>query len=490
MKDVLMLYCRLIEVNGKIVLNKTRDDLMRLLAAAPDPAQVVILRKSSQDGTVAPLNNASKEVSALRSELEVIKERAEEAQKAKEGLRSDNIRLTHRISYLEEQVSDLLSHKSTEDIRVVTPSPVISTVKSNQNVTNINITTQNPHHGTPSVNSDMRNFQKNSHSNTYVASESKESSLPVRSRSSLSNVSNVHIPAPIQNGDYHCHKNQYRHKHRSSRNGFQYPPNGQVLDNSDKITYRKHNHQHSDYNSETNLAQMSRYNKKKHETHRYSSEFAKTNSEKEYSGDIMDQSYKKATKIVHELTRNRDTSLKSTSVLDFRSEIHIGPKYSDSKSVEDLDVVDSGENIGRSYKNYHDSRSVKSLDFDSDCNSVTTSCRGNTQKIVDYTSEPTNDNRKLSSYPNYYDNNAKPRPTPPKKPVRLSLHKTHSLQSVDTNSDSQSKGERKSLKRTYKGQIPVNNIKFNEQFSDMNGHKIMWNGRNGMENNLENNTWC
>lgn len=35
----------------------------------------------------------------------MVKEQAEEAQKAKDGLRADNVRLTHRISYLEEQVS-------------------------------------------------------------------------------------------------------------------------------------------------------------------------------------------------------------------------------------------------------------------------------------------------------------------------------------------------------------------------------------------------
>lgn len=100
---------RLIEVNGKIVLNKTREDLTRLLAAAPDPAQIVLLRKVpsplDNDTSVSPVSStASEEVAALRSELGVVRERAEETQKAKDGLISDNIRLTHRISYLEEQV--------------------------------------------------------------------------------------------------------------------------------------------------------------------------------------------------------------------------------------------------------------------------------------------------------------------------------------------------------------------------------------------------
>lgn len=106
----LLCFCyRLLEVNGKIVLTKSRDDLIRLLSAAPDPAQIVVLRKKSHVNTLDVSNeandsNAINEVAALRSELSVVKEQAEEAQKAKDGLRADNVRLTHRISYLEEQV--------------------------------------------------------------------------------------------------------------------------------------------------------------------------------------------------------------------------------------------------------------------------------------------------------------------------------------------------------------------------------------------------
>lgn len=99
-------------MNGKIVLTKSKDDLTRLLSAAPDPAQMVVLRKKNQKDNKADTpshhqingNNAVNEVAALRNELDVVREQAEEAQKAKDGLRADNMRLTHRISYLEEQV--------------------------------------------------------------------------------------------------------------------------------------------------------------------------------------------------------------------------------------------------------------------------------------------------------------------------------------------------------------------------------------------------
>ncbi|XP_063973612.1 uncharacterized protein Sprt isoform X2 [Diachasmimorpha longicaudata] len=74
---------RILEVNGKLVVGSSRSDLARLLAVAPDAAQIVVLRKSESLGV-------------LRT------------------LRTENLRLTHRIGYLEEQVRDLLSPVRTE----------------------------------------------------------------------------------------------------------------------------------------------------------------------------------------------------------------------------------------------------------------------------------------------------------------------------------------------------------------------------------------
>lgn len=52
------------------------------------------------------------EAASLRSELGALRVAAEQAERAKEGLRADNTRLTHRISYLEDQVSELLARHS------------------------------------------------------------------------------------------------------------------------------------------------------------------------------------------------------------------------------------------------------------------------------------------------------------------------------------------------------------------------------------------
>jgi len=83
---------RILEVNGKLVVGAGRSDLARLLAVAPDAAQIVVLRKGES-------------LAALRT------------------LRSDNLRLTHRIGYLEEQVRDLLAPSRTEVPPTEDPSP-------------------------------------------------------------------------------------------------------------------------------------------------------------------------------------------------------------------------------------------------------------------------------------------------------------------------------------------------------------------------------
>lgn len=74
-------------------------------------------------------------------------------------------------------------------------------------------------------------------------------------------------------------------------------------------------------------------------------------------------------------------------------------------------------------------RSVKSLDFESDT--------GERKREVDYTSEPVAH---------------RVRPTPPKKPLRLSLQRAQSLQTVEASIlDSEKK---RAIKRTHKSRLP------------------------------------
>lgn len=77
----------------------------------------------------------------------------------------------------------------------------------------------------------------------------------------------------------------------------------------------------------------------------------------------------------------------------------------------------------------NDLRSVKSLDFESDT--------GERKREVDYTSEPVAH---------------RVRPTPPKKPLRLSLQRAQSLQTVEASIlDSEKK---RAIKRTHKSRLP------------------------------------
>lgn len=84
-------------MNGKLVLVKSKEDMVRLLTVSPDPAQLVVMRRRPP--------HLEQLMSSLRAELMTVREQAGEAERTRDSFRSDNLRLTHRISYLEEQVS-------------------------------------------------------------------------------------------------------------------------------------------------------------------------------------------------------------------------------------------------------------------------------------------------------------------------------------------------------------------------------------------------
>lgn len=347
------------------------------------------------------------------------------------------------------QVSELLNHKTDLDAK-----SFVTSVKSKQNVTNINITSRRP---SASSSNDLQVFQKGPQVTALVANlpglelnKDSHTNLPVRSRSSMSNVSNTHIPTPTSE----CHKShRQRHKHSDY-----------IVENHH---HKKHQHSYSrekDYNSETtsNTDHVSQQNKKNVDNRRYKNSYNEQNG-KRYSSDmsLMDQNYKKATEIVHDLTRyekhkqkcitasekyNIDllkhyNVRKSTSVLDFQSDNSYKAKHIESKSVDELNCAEN-ETVRNKSKLLPESRSSKSLDFESDTNSV--NYLRSSPKSVDYASEP------------LHSDSGRPRPIPPKKPLRLSLHKNHSIQSSDTQSttsnDPSIKRElRKTVKRTHKG---------------------------------------
>lgn len=108
----------------------------------------------------------------------------------------------------------------------------------------------------------------------------------------------------------------------------------------------------------------------------------------------------------------------------------------------------------------NDLRSVKSLDFDSDFGGSATEGRHHKShhhhhtKEVDYTSEP-HGPRSM-------------RPMPPKKPLRLSLQRAQSLQTVEGSMSELDK--KKGMKRTYRGDKTPELSQFIEHSSNISLH--------------------
>lgn len=97
---------RLLEVNGKMVLSmKNKNDLNRLLEVSPTSVRVVVLH----DG---PSVADQLELSALKRELDACRTRAEETDRSRHAYKTENVRLSHRVSYLEDQVSELIKCRS------------------------------------------------------------------------------------------------------------------------------------------------------------------------------------------------------------------------------------------------------------------------------------------------------------------------------------------------------------------------------------------
>ncbi|XP_050436075.1 uncharacterized protein LOC126842900 [Adelges cooleyi] len=97
---------RLLEVNGKVVLSmRKKDDLNRLLEVTPSSVRVVVMH----DGpTVDQI-----EVAALKRELGECRLRADDTDRSRQAYKTENLRLSHRVSYLEDQVSELMKTRSS-----------------------------------------------------------------------------------------------------------------------------------------------------------------------------------------------------------------------------------------------------------------------------------------------------------------------------------------------------------------------------------------
>ncbi|XP_038215436.1 uncharacterized protein LOC119834951 isoform X2 [Zerene cesonia] len=434
---------RLIEVNGTNTMHCNLEELRRA-SSASSPARLVVIR-----GLAQPQPFTQNEAVTLRTELEALKSAAEEAEKAKEGLRADNTRLTHRISYLEEQVAELLTRHT--QLRPSSSNESCITVnKTKKNVTNINITSE-PQPSRQGPKSEVQVFQKGPDITAIVAKlpglDGAEANLPViRPRSNASGASSRMAPSPRTSPPPH-HRSHSSHslEHRAGR--------------------MRHSLSHHcihggvDYSVETDAAiRMIERNQRHMEKQRLKNEKLNRSKTEEHFRSDSDLDRKSSSSCdprqdIKKAAERIEESIKKTNWAE-RKTLSIIEQLKRSQRLRKLKKNDSSEDIqvestymynridGKVLENAHKSsrrtsklysRSAKSSEFESESdfpNDIYSS-----SPRLDYGSESCS---RLSHYKKNEERRDDPkRPTPPRKPLRLSLHKAKSVHSLMNGSETE-----------------------------------------------------
>ncbi|XP_066998135.2 uncharacterized protein sprt [Anabrus simplex] len=424
---------RLVEVNGRLVLTKGRDDLARLLAASPEPALLVVLRTR---------HDMPDHTNALRDELGAARERAD-------GLRSANMRLTHRISYLEEQVAELLSRLTPP------PTQTSSTASVEQNSSTGKTELQVFQKG-PQVTALIANLPGLDVGNKSPAecrqnlptlrpkpaNSTSVNNSPMKNHDTRSTRS-LDFGSDCSSGGIQHLQSPFKHEKRYS----QLTSTGRNINSLD-ICSMEPSPQYK-YSSQQQISDSCRI-KNSHSVSDYGSDHStSTDHKKSQQRKPAEIHHHRRSEGRYQLTEAK--SLKS--ILDYASE--------------------SSSGIQRFHKS-HDARSVKSLDFDSEPTSghqhrhegrhhAVRPHDVRSTKSLDYSSESSSH---IISHPkkHHLGETKMQRPTPPKKPLRLSLHRAASLQSVNmplpptspgTNDSLPQNCNRKPTKRNHKGEAPA-----------------------------------
>ncbi|KAF0292903.1 hypothetical protein FJT64_009185 [Amphibalanus amphitrite] len=148
---------RVLELNGEHVFGHRKEALLALAAAAAAaPLRLLVVR--CQPPSVAARRGAGRELAALREELALLAGRLEQktlenkalhAEKERcvrdsEAYRTENVRLSHRIGYLDEQVQEMQA--DLDKIKGVTDESLRRTKKD------VQVFTKGPHTATIPVN--------------------------------------------------------------------------------------------------------------------------------------------------------------------------------------------------------------------------------------------------------------------------------------------------------------------------------------------------
>lgn len=274
-------------------------------------------------------------VSTLQEELDAYREKAGEAERIRDSFRSDNVRLTHRISYLEEQVAELLSRVSESD--------ALHTKHHSDNNT-----------GEPQI----QIFQKGSKVTLIGNVSPKKNTLKLRDVLPTG-TQKVRSKSVCKSLDGLSNKDEQRSRISESMSSL--PPDRKGAVASQVHVKQPHNRNRSlcylDYHSPNNSKNKENY-------------------------CIMNERRVKHLKEDHTHFLNNS-----------------------------IEMVN---------RRYTDDRSCKSVDFDSEPNYQSVKQFTNS-RLKMYDSETSSDYSKVIKYPC---------PIPPQKPLRLSLHKGCSLQSV------------------------------------------------------------
>ncbi|RVE43331.1 hypothetical protein evm_012035 [Chilo suppressalis] len=450
---------RLVEVNGTcVVSSRSVEEVQRALGVGP--ARLVLLRPHAAAcplGTAAapqppPTALTQTEAASLRSELGALRTAAEEAERAKEGLRADNTRLTHRISYLEEQVAEMLARHTQLQPVSSTDSSCITVNKTKKNVTNINITSEPACRQSPK--SEVQVFQKGPDITALVAKlpglDGAEANLPLlRPRSNASGASSRAPPSPRASPPHHRHRAHSSHslEHRAAR--MRHSLSHHCL------------HAADDYGAETDAAiRMIERNQRHIEKQRLKSErLGRSRTDDHFRSDSdldardslssvgppeprpadrIEESIKKTNwaerktlSIIEQLKRSQ--RLRKSKKPDSAEDVRLETEKRYSYHRIDGKVLENAHKSSRRSSKLH-SRSAKSSEFESECSDFPNGDAYGSSPRIDYGSESCS--TRLSHY-RKNENEARTRPTPPRKPLRLSLHKARSAHSLLNGSESE-----------------------------------------------------
>lgn len=452
---------RLLEVNGiSVTACRSQEELQRA-TSINNPARIVLLRTNYRTEPTTPPQQSGftqNEAVCLRAELGSLRAAAEDAEKAKEGLRSDNTRLTHRISYLEEQVAELLSRHPTLH-SVSSNDSCITVNKTKKNVTNINITTE-PQNNKPSPKSEVQVFQKGPDITAIVAKlpglDGVESNLPlIRPRSNASGASSRAAISPRASPPLHHRSHSshsLEHKAERMRHSLSHHCIHGDIDYSAETDAAIRMIERNQRHMEKQRMKNERQNKSKCEEYfRSDSDLDLRDTHSSISVDPRHYEIKKAaTRIEESIKKTNWAERKTLSIIEQLKRSQRLRKMKKNESAEDIQLDSERHYMyhridGKVLENAHKSsrrtsklysRSAKSSEFESESDFPNGDMYSSSPRI-DYGSETCsrvihykkNDDRK--------ENDGKSRPTPPRKPLRLSLHKARSAHSLINGSESE-----------------------------------------------------